>query len=494
MRRLIGRALLPSRHHGHVRYFSSSGQKYNLTITTGNRRGASTTAQVFVQLRGEDAQTQRILVEGDFVRDSVVKRTITTPVSLGQLRSVRVGHDNVGEKGVGWYLESVQVKYEGDAKPEEFRFPVQRWLGKSDIGVGTYPASVSLKVRMMDSLVDPEAMVFPVANKKPKPLFLETGAAAFPHPDKVRAGERAVVRSDIGQAGEDAYSISAVIHPGDLKDQFKSEEWKKALQKLPLPSTVTVCVADGVFQWREKGIDAGEWSRFLVRTVRHQSQHHVRDEETSVENKDYNGDAWYDMYTSMDLPIPMVPLPHPKKLLEIAETKLGETTIQGSSTACIACVHGIDNRMYVACLGDSGICLYRKGKGLIFHTPEQEHSFGYPFQLGHHEASDKASDALVAHMGVQKGDVVIVASDGLFDNVSQTEIANIVSKHSNSRSKHATMKAATVCANELAGTAFTNSMDKTKDSPWAEMASEEYNLVWHGGKKDDVTVVCIVVK
>mmetsp|Transcript_33274 Transcript_33274/g.53606 ORF Transcript_33274/g.53606 Transcript_33274/m.53606 type:complete len:123 (-) Transcript_33274:10119-10487(-) len=80
MRRLIGRALLPSRHHGHVRYFSSSGQKYNLTITTGNRRGASTTAQVFVQLVSVFGGVARFLFSDQFVFS--VERTLKHNVFL----------------------------------------------------------------------------------------------------------------------------------------------------------------------------------------------------------------------------------------------------------------------------------------------------------------------------------------------------------------------------------------------------------------------------
>jgi len=77
-----------------------------------------------------------------------------------------------------------------------------------------------------------------------------------------------VVRHDIGQAGEDAYCVSAIVHPASEREALEAHCGYALDRKLP--TTVTICVADGVYSWRNQGIDAGEWSRFLTRTVSHQ--------------------------------------------------------------------------------------------------------------------------------------------------------------------------------------------------------------------------------
>lgn len=462
-------------------------QRFEVRITTGNRRGASTTAAVYVRLVGRSARTQRLEINGEFTRDTTVVATIEVPVSLGRIRIVEVGHDNIGEIGVGWYLESVELVELTPEHPKDAQqtliFPVRRWLGKSDIGAGRYPTFVQLRVGIADSMTDPTSFMLPgaqlVSGIKSVPVFVKCGTAAWPHPDKVRDGERAIVRPDIGQAGEDAYSVATVRTPDRAALEKLGKFEQGALKKSKLPTTVTISVCDGVYQWRDKGIDAGEWSRFLVRSLLHQAQHHVRDPHAQ---DSLQSQRWAETFRDLGLEPPFVPIAHPATMLQAAEERIRETDIQGSSTAVVASLHGINNMMYVACLGDSGVLVHRNRMGVIFRTPEQEHSFGYPYQLGHHEVSDHAKDALISHCRLTVGDTVVVASDGLFDNLSESQIAKIVDKHFPSRN-------AQMCAIALASQAYENSVSKTATTPYSEAAAEEFNLVWHGGKKDDISVV-----
>ncbi|GBG33741.1 Protein phosphatase PTC7-like fig [Hondaea fermentalgiana] len=492
-------------------------RSYEVRITTGNRRGASTTAAVYVRLIGKYANTQRIEVPGEFTRDTTVVAVIKTPHPLGRIRIVEVGHDNVGDLGVGWYLESIELIELKDSasthRPQEYNhhqqhraahgtmpahqipnlqegdvvrtlmFPVRRWLGKSDIGVGNYPTSVQLRVGIADSMTDPTSFMLPgaqlIKGTKAEPFFIKCGAAAFPHPEKVRDGERGVVRPDIGHAGEDAYSIATVRTPDRNALEKLGKLRAGSLVKSKLPTTVTISVCDGVYQWRDKGIDAGEWSRYLSRMLLYQGQHHVRDPDAQ---DSIQSERWTQSYKDLGLLPPLVPLAHPSAMLKAAEERIRETELLGSSTACVASLHGLDNMMFVACLGDSGVLVYRKSMGVIFRTPEQEHAFGYPFQLGHHDVSDHASDALVSHCRITSGDVVIVASDGLFDNLFESQISKILDKHMDTRN-------AQLCATELASEAYANSVSERMETPYSQAAGEEFNLVWCGGKKDDISVV-----
>lgn len=80
-----------------------------------------------------------------------------------------------------------------------------------------------------------------------------------------------------------------------------------------------------------------------------------------------------------------------------------------------------------------------------------------------------------------KGDIIIVASDGLFDNVEDEDIASIAWMY-----RHASSQAV---AEHIATLAFQNSTDKHIVSPYSRAATEEYGIVYRGGKMDDITII-----
>lgn len=56
-----------------------------------------------------------------------------------------------------------------------------------------------------------------------------------------------------------------------------------------------------------------------------------------------------------------------------------------------------------------------------FRTAQLEHEFGCPFQLGHHSYANTPADADLVTMPVEAGDVVVMGTDGLLDNLSDKE-------------------------------------------------------------------------
>lgn len=79
---------------------------------------------------------------------------------------------------------------------------------------------------------------------------------------------------------------------------------------------------------------------------------------------------------------------------------------------------------------------------------------------------------------VREGDCLIVATDGLYDNVTNEEIRDYVSQMEDPMS----------LAEQLGDLASKRGMDKTFRSPFMAAASEA-GVAWKGGKADDVTVV-----
>ena len=171
--------------------------------------------------------------------------------------------------------------------------------------------------------------------------------------------------------------------------------------------------------------------------------------------------------------------------------------VLGSSTICLCLVDTVRGTAQVAHLGDSGVLIVGKEGVVKLKTPQQEHSFGFPFQLGHHDRSDRPEDALVSVVSVEAGDVIVVGSDGLFDNLSDAEVAAcaIEGRRGGGRGTRADAGAmAAAIANELGRRAFENSLDKKIATPYSIAATEAFSMIYSGGKSDDITIVvaCIV--
>jgi serine/threonine protein phosphatase PrpC len=85
-------------------------------------------------------------------------------------------------------------------------------------------------------------------------------------------------------------------------------------------------------------------------------------------------------------------------------------------------------------VGDSCFMVVRRGR-VLFRSPSQQHEFNFPFQLGG-EGSDKVSDAQCFMVPVQVGDVVVMGTDGLFDNVFDKDVALMAARGLKVRGRH----------------------------------------------------------
>ncbi|OMJ21398.1 putative protein phosphatase 2C 80 [Smittium culicis] len=184
-----------------------------------------------------------------------------------------------------------------------------------------------------------------------------------------------------------------------------------------------------------------------------------------------------------------------------------EAKLKGSSTACVALLRG--DELIVANIGDSGLTIIRDGE-MVFRTEEQQHSFNYPYQLGTEENSDSVSNAQTFRIKVKKNDLVILASDGLYDNLfdedileeiecvisppKDEEIVEYVTIEQKTKDcKKAALSLAEEISAALAKRAYKVSLDPDcTQSPFQFHAVYE-GLYYHGGKKDDITVVAAII-
>lgn len=81
------------------------------------------------------------------------------------------------------------------------------------------------------------------------------------------------------------------------------------------------------------------------------------------------------------------------------------------------------------------------------------------------------------------GDVIVLGSDGLWDNLAQDCVLESVRNCINRGARAPTM------ALDLARAAFEASTDKDAVTPYSLGATEAFDMVYSGGKKDDITVI-----
>ncbi|KAI9008464.1 phosphatase 2C-like domain-containing protein [Phycomyces nitens] len=155
--------------------------------------------------------------------------------------------------------------------------------------------------------------------------------------------------------------------------------------------------------------------------------------------------------------------------------------IVGSTTACIVLL--CQNELRVANIGDCGVSVIRRDN-FIFRSEEQQHSFNFPYQLGT-SSCDTPADAQQFSVKVEEGDIIILGSDGLFDNLYDEEILEEILK-----TLHADPQA---ISDALAMRAKQVSEDlDNPTSPFQVRAMHE-GLYYQGGKADDITVLVAVV-
>ncbi|RTG81081.1 protein phosphatase PTC7, partial [Schistosoma bovis] len=159
-------------------------------------------------------------------------------------------------------------------------------------------------------------------------------------------------------------------------------------------------VADGVGGWRSYGVDPGRFSRAVMKNCERvvNSGRFIPDKLEVLIAQCYE-----DVLNSKEL-------------------------ILGSATLCIVSLQRNEHRVYGASLGDSGYLVIREGH-VIQRSVHQKHSFNTPFQLScpptlrsRRFHCDLPNQAAQTSVEVKPGDVIIVGTDGLFDNLTESMI------------------------------------------------------------------------
>ena len=114
---------------------------------------------------------------------------------------------------------------------------------------------------------------------------------------------------------------------------------------------------------------------------------------------------------------------NPKQLLiDVAK----DNDEKGSSTVTIVILDPTNHTLNTCQFGDSAYMILRNTNGnqqysCVYQSEEQQYQFNMPYQLqdGHEEQAELAVES---RHRLENGDIVIVGSDGLFDNLSKYDI------------------------------------------------------------------------
>lgn len=297
-------------------------------------------------------------------------------------------------------------------------------------------------------------------------LRLVTAVSGFPKP-----GSNYNIDNILkGQIGDDAYFVARHV------DDWGEEETSARSRLSPEPEVTdqgdvrgnadVIGVADGVGGWRAYGVDPGLFSAMLMESC-----------ERLVLAGYFNCNQ-------------------PSKLLAqgFREMQENKQQIIGSSTACLMMLSHRDLKLYTANIGDSGFLVVRQGE-VVHRSQEQQHYFNTPFQLSlpptelqSEVLADRPESADQYEFSVEDGDVILLATDGIFDNVPDRMLAEEMGKVWQCKDEIRLQQ----CANSIALMARKLSRDPKFLSPFSVNALAA-GLEAEGGKPDDITVLLATV-
>lgn len=176
---------------------------------------------------------------------------------------------------------------------------------------------------------------------------------------------------------------------------------------------------------------------------------------------------------------------------------------RGSCTIASLSINMKTLSMNTFLLGDAGFLIIRNSR-VIFRSEEMLKSWNLPYQIGVVDADKDASDDPMfgsqRQFKLQFNDVIIVGSDGLFDNLFDNYILEVVQWYSKRKFIAPwSQRTYTQLAREIAKVLTVNAKKVGEEryrrplTPFGLGVSEKYNTVHYGGKNDDTTVVVAIV-
>lgn len=168
------------------------------------------------------------------------------------------------------------------------------------------------------------------------------------------------------------------------------------------------------------------------------------------------------------------------QLLTAAE--IADERATGASTAVVASITE-NGYLRAISLGDS-YCIVIRGEKVVAKTKEIVHYFDCPYQLSD-ISPDRPRDARKLNFELVRGDIILMGSDGIFDNLEDSEIVEIAtsSEKASAIAKKVSDRSRKVSLNSQAATPYSKQAKKNGDPDFKDGL---------GGKVDDIS--CVVAR
>lgn len=282
--------------------------------------------------------------------------------------------------------------------------------------------------------------------------------------------------------------------------------------------SVALGVADGVGGWMDSGVDPADFSHAFCGYMAAEAYEHTPAEGQQPPARSST------TLTARELM---------QKGYELA---CRDPSIHaGGSTAIVGLLDAPRGVLEVANLGDSGFVHLRPNR-VHARSVSQTHAFNTPFQLsvippsmllkaarfGGARICDLPRDADVTRHNLRHGDVLVFASDGLWDNLYDNDVLKIVSgamtrvgawettddgvevaqdlapltqlDPHEGKGKPEAVTVQSLLATEIVAAAKAASINSRLNGPFAKEVKKEFpHDTWSGGKVDDICVIVVVV-
>ncbi|EDO14404.1 hypothetical protein Kpol_209p3, partial [Vanderwaltozyma polyspora DSM 70294] len=193
----------------------------------------------------------------------------------------------------------------------------------------------------------------------------------------------------------------------------------------------------------------------------------------------------------------------PKELINLSYKKIkNQKIVEVGGTTAIVAHFPSNGNLTVANLGDSWCGVFRDDK-LVFETKFQTVGFNAPYQLaiipdkmlreakrkGSSYIQNEPSDADEYNFQLKKSDIIVLATDGVTDNVATDDIALFFKEHPTN-----TQEQLQEASNLLVKNVVKLSKDPQFPSVFAQELSRLSGKFYSGGKEDDITMVVVKVE
>ncbi|KAG7370522.1 stage II sporulation protein E SpoIIE [Nitzschia inconspicua] len=288
-----------------------------------------------------------------------------------------------------------------------------------------------------------------------------------------------------------------VIIPHDAKKFRGGEDAAATTDQL-------LVVADGVGGWANRGVNPGLYSRLLTKTIVELFEQENRDSNNKNKKKNDNN----------------TPLQNDDFLVNIVDKANHHAAEQhlGSATCTVVQLVG-PNQLKTLNIGDSGYSIHRRRLpqtdddehhdddnsasplpplDVVFASIPGQKQFNFPHQIGG-KYGDVVSDVADQKThALQPGDILVVYSDGVSDNLYPQDYHDCIDRYSHpvrnesppsNKQQHGMFEIVShsLVADCIARQAYFLGKDKSCDSPFAQGA-RNVGKRYIGGKHDDITV------